>query len=108
MTFDLYAQRKMKADPVVFVALVISWCMVGLCQRPSKTLASPKHALDALPEDLGILQRATGFQDWKSVQGYSRALTHYRQLRFDKDSNVFISQTGTKPGQVDVVEAILM
>jgi hypothetical protein len=74
--------------------------------RPQPWL--PKHALDALPEDLGSLQEATGFRDWESVQGYSRALTHYRQLRFDEDSNVFISQTGTKPGQVDVVEAILM
>jgi hypothetical protein len=42
------------------------------------------------------------------VHGFSRALKHHRRLRILQGANVFISETGGKPGQVDVVEAILI
>jgi len=93
----------------VLVYTLAAWCGSGFGQQESQTRppALPR-ALRSLPQDLASLQQATGFHDWPRVQGYSRALTHHRQLRFAKDSNVFISETGIEAGQIGVIEVILM
>jgi hypothetical protein len=64
--------------------------------------------LHALPQDLWSLQAQSGYLDWIPVSVFSRSLGQYRQLRFHRESNVAISETGPEAGQVDVVEAILV
>jgi hypothetical protein len=90
------------------VALAMS-CVTALGQpAPSATQSASRRDLSSLPQTLSALQQATRYLDWEPVRAYSRSLKHYRQLRIDKASNVLISETGAKPGRVDVVEVILM
>lgn len=68
----------------------------------------PQNATPLLPEDLGLLRQQSGYLEWDAVSVYSRTLRHYRQVRFRRGSNVIVSETGHRPGQVDVVEAMLV
>ena len=70
--------------------------------------ATARKQLDLLPESLPKLLVATGYLEWDGLRVYSQSLKHYRQLRFSPGSNVFISETGAKEGQVDIVEVILI
>ncbi len=88
------------------VALIFR--VIAVYQQPIAAPLTPGRNLTSLPEDLTTLQAATGYPRWDRVQGYSRALTHHRQLRFQQNMNVFVSETGATTGQVDVVEVILM
>ncbi|MGJ8653183.1 MAG: hypothetical protein ACSHX8_07910 [Opitutaceae bacterium] len=88
---------------VVFASLAVS-----TIRQSSDTALPVDRNLASLPEDLTTLKEATGYSDWDRVQGFSRSLKHHRQFRFHKDSNVFIAETGSAEGQIDVVEVILM
>jgi hypothetical protein len=97
------------AEETVLGLLLVAFLVTGCAQQPP---AAPPSAaggiLSSLPNSLAALQEATGYLGWEQVQGYSRALTHHRQLRFHEASNVFVAETGARPGLVDVVEVILM
>lgn len=103
--------RKLPIKVVVSIALgaaVFTYLAISVSRQPSATSQRSDRNLPSLPEDLTALQEATGYSGWDRVQGFSRALNHHRQLRFHKDSNVFISETGTAENHVDVIEVILM
>lgn len=87
---------------------VFAFLAISVIRQPSAPSPLSDGNLLSLPEDLAILQEATGYSSWDRVKGFSRALNHHRQVRFHKDSNVLISETGTAEDQVDVVEVILM
>ncbi len=90
---------------VAVAVLTITGCRTGK-HRTDPTADSGQ--LNALPETLEELQLSTGYPEWEALAGFSRSLDHYRRLRFNPGSNVFISETGAHSGQLDVVEVILM
>ncbi len=94
---------------VIFVLAFAAFWMTAFGQQlATRTPSAERRDVRSLPDNLSSLQQATRYLNWKQVRGFSRSLTHHRQLRISKTSNVFISETGAKMGQVDVVEVILI
>lgn len=92
----------------ILASAVVSFCSwlpanIGFAQGGERTT---DKSLTALPDSLHELREQTEYTSWEPVRVFSRTLKHYRQLRFNGDWNVIVSETGKSEGSVNVVEVI--